>query len=60
MNITKRVAVRFGADTYERDVTLGALATDAYYIETARQELTTERDGLGRFRGGRVTGEVPA
>jgi hypothetical protein len=56
----KTVELRFGAERIERDIDLGVLATDAYYVETARQKVANERDDLGHFRGGRVTGEVLA
>lgn len=58
MKQIKTVELRFGARTIVRRVELGCLASDDYFVETARDEVEAERDDLGRFRSGRVTGEV--
>lgn len=52
--VTKRVRVVFSSGAVEKDVSLGPLATDAYYCETARAQVCEQRDNLGRFRHARI------
>jgi hypothetical protein len=53
----KTVELRFAAGKVTRDVDLGCLATDEHFVETGRDEVTDEREGLGRFHGGCVVEE---
>lgn len=55
---TKLVEAQFGHRTFQREVTLGVLATDAYFVDTAREEIADDNASLPRFRRGVVLEEI--